>query len=87
MEDYYYNPKKDQDGTREISGTFEKVNYSEGASVLLWVNREYANYPLHWHSAVEIIMPLENSYTVSMNKTSYNLREGDILIIPPGELH
>ncbi len=32
-------------------------------------------------------MPLENTYSVTMNKTQYSLKEGDILIIPPGELH
>lgn len=73
---------------RIISGTYEKTNYSkEDSSVFLWINKEPGGFPLHWHSAVEIIMPLEDIYTVSMNKSTYQLNENDILIIPPGELH
>lgn len=74
--------------TREIAGTHEKTPRSEdNSSVFLWINREPGNFPLHWHSTVEIIMPLQNTYTVTMNKTVYHLNENDILIIPPGELH
>ncbi len=73
---------------RVITGTHEKAHPSENdATVFLWINQETRKYPLHWHSTVEIIMPLENSYTVTMNKTTYHLKEKDILIIPPGELH
>lgn len=75
-------------GKRVITGTHEKTNYSEDdSSVFLWINRETGGFPLHWHSMVEIIMPLENTYTVTMNKTIYHLKENEILIIPPGELH
>lgn len=72
---------------REVKGTFEKVGYSENSSVLLYVNQRNTNYSLHWHSAVEIIMPLSNTYSVIINKTDFLLRTGDILIIPPGDLH
>jgi len=73
---------------RTINGTYEKVNYTENdTSVFLWINEETASFPLHWHSTVEIIMPLSSSYSVTMNRTSYQLKENDILIIPPGELH
>lgn len=71
----------------ELNGVFEKVNFTNNSSIRLHINREYEDYPIHWHSATEIIMPLENTYSVTMNKTQYSLKEGDILIIPPGELH
>jgi len=73
---------------REIAGTHEKTHRSEdNSSVFLWINREPGKFSLHWHSTVEIIMPLQNSFTVTVNKTVYHLNENDILIIPPGELH
>ncbi len=73
---------------RNVNGTFERVSYTEDdSSIFLWINREATGFPLHWHSTVEIIMPLENGYTVTMNHTTYELRENDIFIIPPGELH
>ncbi len=71
----------------ELNGVFEKVNFTNNSSIRLHINREYEDYPIHWHSATEIIMPIENTYSVTMNKTQYSLKEGDILIIPPGELH
>ena len=73
---------------RVIAGTHEKTHHSEdNSSVFLWINQEPGSFPLHWHSTVEIIMPLQNTYTVTMNKTTYHLQENEILIIPPGELH
>lgn len=73
---------------RIISGTHEQTNYSEdNSSVYLWINKEPGGFPLHWHSTVEIIMPLRGTYTVIMNKTTYQLQENEIFIIPPGELH
>lgn len=32
-------------------------------------------------------MPINNIYTIIIGKTTYILQEGDILVIPPGELH
>lgn len=73
---------------RIIAGTHEKTHQSEdGSSAFLWINMEPGVFPLHWHSTVEIIMPVQNSFTVTVNKTTYHLKENDILIIPPGELH
>ena len=71
----------------QLEGIYERVNFVKNSSILLHYNREYENYPIHWHTAMEIIMPLENNYTVIINKVTYNLSKGDILIIPPGDLH
>lgn len=70
-----------------LDGIFERVDYDKDSSILLHLNKEYEDYPIHWHTAMEIIMPLENGYTAVINKTVYELKERDILIIPPGELH
>lgn len=73
---------------RIIAGTHEKTHQSEdGSSAFLWINMEPGIFPLHWHSTVEIVMPVSNTFTVTMNKTTYHLKENDIFIIPPGELH
>lgn len=73
--------------SRELNGVFEKVGFGNDSSILLHINKEYEDYPIHWHTALEIIMPIENTYAVTMNKVAYSLQVGDILIIPPGELH
>lgn len=73
---------------RIIAGTHEKTHYSEeDSSVFLWINQEPGGFSLHWHTTAEIIMPLQNGYTVTMSETTYHLKENEILIIPPGELH
>lgn len=70
-----------------LEGAFERVDYHNNYSVLLHINREYENYPPHWHTATEIIMPLDNIYTGVCGKNTFRLNENDILIIPAGELH
>lgn len=72
---------------RIMDGIYEKVDYQNISSILLHINRETDNYSTHWHTAVEIIMPIINIYTIIIGKTTYKLKEGDILFIPPGELH
>ncbi len=72
---------------RIVNGVFEKVGFEADSSILFYINDEQEDYPTHWHTAMEIIMPIENTYAVSMNKMAYSLKVGDILIIPPGELH
>lgn len=66
----------------------ENIQYPQNSYILCWLNQETRSYPFHWHSAVEIIMPLDNTYTVRINDgTIHHLNTGDILVIPPGALH
>ncbi|MBB2184383.1 helix-turn-helix transcriptional regulator [Lachnospiraceae bacterium MD1] len=72
---------------RILDGIYEKVDYQNNTSILLHINNTNDNYSIHWHTAIEMIMPIENIYTIVIGKTTYVLQENDILIIPPGELH
>lgn len=72
---------------RVVDGNYEVVNYLPGSAIRFWVNKENINFSTHWHPAVEIIMPLENGYTVIVGQVEYNLNPGDIFVIPAGELH
>ncbi|MDR2476386.1 MAG: helix-turn-helix domain-containing protein [Treponema sp.] len=69
------------------NGNLSYVSYLSAIPVVLYENRENENYPLHWHTATEIIMPLEGEYLVFPGSKHYRLRENDILIVPPLELH
>lgn len=71
----------------EINGIREVVNYPEHIKLKLYLNSEKEDYPKHWHTATEIVMPLENIYKVTVNDIEYTLEPKDILIIPPGEIH
>ncbi|MBQ6041260.1 MAG: helix-turn-helix domain-containing protein [Oscillospiraceae bacterium] len=72
---------------KNISGDFETIEYEDKRFVMLYDNNEIEFYPTHWHNAVEIIMPIENSFQVNASGKEYTLQEREIIIIPPGELH
>ncbi len=69
------------------STTREDVVYYRTPCFLIYDSPEVKEYPTHWHNAVEILMPTENVFPVICGDTEFTLRENDILIIPPGELH
>ncbi len=70
-----------------LNGNYETVDYTGNRCFVLYDNIEEEDYPVHWHNAIEIIMPLVNNYRVICAKKEYLLNEREILIIPAGELH
>lgn len=70
-----------------LNGIFETVNYKQNTSIKLYDNDEYEDYPAHWHTTMELIMPTDNIYTVECNNQTITLREGDIILICPGCVH
>ena len=70
-----------------LNGIFETINYKQSTSIKLYDNDEYEDYPAHWHTNPEIIMPTENIYTVECYNQVITLREGDIVLICPGCIH
>lgn len=79
--------KAEQYYHRNVDGEEEKVKYMGGSFMRVWYNMENDDFPLHWHYAIEIIVPLENNYTVRTQQAEFVLNPGDILVIPTGELH
>ncbi len=70
-----------------LNGIYETVNYKLSTSIKLYDNDEYEDYPPHWHTTMEIIMPTENIYTVGCNNQTFVLRENDIILICPCCIH
>ncbi|MCR5801214.1 MAG: AraC family transcriptional regulator [Lachnospiraceae bacterium] len=70
-----------------LNGIFETVNYMQGTSLKLYDNDKHEDYPAHWHTALEVIMPIENIYTYETPDGNGVLREGDIIFICPGCVH
>ncbi len=70
-----------------LNGFIETVNCKKSTTLKLYDNVEYEDYPSHWHSAIEIILPLENYYTLNFNNKLVKLRENDICLICPGCIH
>lgn len=71
----------------KLSGIYETVDFREDEQICLYYNDEYENYPPHWHSSFEVLMPIVNGYRALCGGKEYQLREGDVLIIGPGMLH
>ncbi len=75
-------------GNRTIQpGSQEVVSYHLSSAVRIWCNEQDVDFDAHWHTALEIIVPVENWYDAVIAETTYHLMPGDILIIPSGELH
>ena len=70
-----------------LKGIYETVNFKENSSFRLYENDEFEDYPPHWHNSMEIIMPLENIYTIDCCNRRTVLREGDIIFIWPCCIH
>lgn len=65
----------------------ENIIFNRTPCFWIYDSPEYKEYSMHWHNAVEILMPTENIFPVICGDKEYILNENDILIIPPGELH
>ncbi len=78
LNDYYWYDHAEE---------YEHPPYLEKETLRFWYNTQSYGFPVHWHNAQELILPLENGYTVTCQSQVYSLEPGDILLIPPGELH
>ena len=72
---------------RTLDGSQEYVDFVPESHLRIWYNNQMDGYATHHHSAMEIIICMENQYTIIANNQTYNLTVGDILMIPPHMLH
>lgn len=70
-----------------LNGIHETVNFRKNTSLRLYDNDEYENYPPHWHTSLEIIMPTDNIYTVTCYNQKFVLQKHDIILIWPCCIH
>lgn len=82
----YYGTNSDWAG-RTLTDAQEIVQFHNNSTIRIWCNEQTIDYDTHWHSALEIIMPMENYYDVEINQVSYHINPGEFLMIPPGEMH
>lgn len=83
----YYTANKDWAGDRTVTNTQEIVQFHDNSTVRIWCNEQDMDYDFHWHSALEIIMPIDNYYEAEINQVSYHINPGELLFIPSGEMH
>ena len=70
-----------------LNGFHETVNFRDRPMFRLYHNDESCDYPPHWHSNMEIIMPLKNWYVVELNGRKQELKEGEIALIASCAIH
>lgn len=70
-----------------LNGLQETVNFKERKAFRMYDNTENEEYPAHWHSPLEIIMPVKREYTVLIKDEKYVLDVGDIMMINSGVIH
>ncbi len=70
-----------------LIGIKEIVDYNTTQGIRIYLNEEPENYPLHWHSATEIIIPIDSIYTIEVDDVKYIVNPKEILVIPSGQLH
>ncbi len=72
---------------KSLEGIRETVNFAKNSTIKLYDNKVAEDYPNHWHTPLEIVMPTLNEYKTVCNDVTTNLRVGDILFIAPGTIH
>ena len=70
-----------------LKGIYETVEYGNNASLQLYDNTDYEAYPRHWHTCIEVIMPVKGLYRIEYDGQHVTLNEQDILFLCPGALH
>ncbi len=76
-----------EDGFRVLQGKREYVTYPDDSSVRIWYSDVPWRYENHDHSAVEILLTLEGVVTYTVENTVFQVRKGEVLIIPPDMPH
>ncbi len=74
-------------GFRVTQGEHEFVTYPENTSIRIWNMRQADDYDQHFHSAVEVIIPLQGEVMVPTDEQEYCIQPGEVIIIPPGCRH
>ncbi len=82
-----YQQNEDFSGDRRVTNRQEIVSYQKNSTVRIWFNDMPVSYDSHSHPSMEIIMPIENWYEITTPNGIFKVEPGEILIIPPSELH
>lgn len=84
----FHTANNDFSGVRRVfPNSREDVAYQNDSTMRIWYNTQPVSYKEHWHNSLEVIMPIENDYTVTINGKAYHVQPGEVIMIPPREVH
>ena len=72
---------------RESFSRLRQLEHHINDTVRLYDNVQADDYPAHWNNSFEVIMPVENDYTVYIDEKQYVVQPEEMLIIPAGSVH
>ena len=64
---------------RDSFSRLRQLEHHINDSVRLYDNVQADDYPAHWNNSFEVIMPVENEYTVYVGETAYVVQPEEIL--------
>ncbi len=70
-----------------LDGYHEMVFDSDNPHIMIHYNTQNNNISTHWHTPIEILMPVENNYTAYVNNKEYFLQPYDILFVTSNVYH
>ena len=76
-----------EDGFRVMQGRREYVTYPDNSSFRIWYSDIPWHYGNHDHSAVEICLTLDGTVDYTVQDSTYHVRKGEVLILPPDVPH
>ena len=72
---------------KNLDGMFETPDFKPNTHLCIYKNDLDENYPPHWHSPMELLMPIENEYTIVVGNDKYVVKPYEILFIGSGVIH
>ncbi len=67
--------------------SLRQLDHHENRPIRIYLNQEPDDYPAHWHRKYEIILPVQECYSVAVDDETYEVMPGEILVIPSGVVH
>ena len=65
----------------------EKLRYFSIQDIIIASQGGPETYPAHWHNAAEFTLALRDGCSYRVQNTVYELRQGDLLLVWPHDLH
>ena len=74
-------------GFRVMKGEREFITYQRDATIRVWHQPNPDSYAPHFHSAIEVCVPLLGGCVVMVNGTVYHVQVGEGLFVPSAATH
>lgn len=66
---------------------FYEIEHGLGTNHFLYERNTDHNFPLHMHRSYEMVLVLKGEMTMEIDKQTYALRAGDLILVKPHRIH